>query len=194
MSMVQRIIESIRYRLCKWVKPEMIGFKHWNGAETPGLRISNMTHLSFPKHISFGKNTFIGHFNYIDGYKRVAIGEGVQITNHVSILTHSSHHALRLLGERYGTNSEHPVVRTGEVKIGDYTFVGANAVIMPGTTIGKGCIISAYTYVEGNVPDYTIMRGIPGIEQGKTTEIDTRLLSIYPELKSSYYLTGNEHI
>lgn len=48
-----------------------------------------------------------------------------------------------------------------KIKIGDDTFVGARASILPGTTIGKCCIIGACAVVKGNIPDYSIVVGNP---------------------------------
>lgn len=43
------------------------------------------------------------------------------------------------------------------VSIGDYSFIGAGAIILPGTTIGKYCIIGAGVVVKGHIEDYSIM-------------------------------------
>lgn len=47
------------------------------------------------------------------------------------------------------------------VKIGDNTFVGAGAIILPKTTIGNFCIIGAGAVVKGNIPDYSVVVGNP---------------------------------
>ena len=151
-------------------------------------RISNFSHLSNKENIWIGDHAFIGHFNYIDGYQKVHIGDGTQITNHISILTHSSHNAIRLYGDQYATSTELTEgIVSGEVYIGDYTFIGPNSTIMPGTSIGKGSIVSAHSYVEGQFPENSILRGQPAKVVGSTIDIDKSLLEEYPELKNSYY-------
>lgn len=47
------------------------------------------------------------------------------------------------------------------VSIGENSFIGAGAVILPGTKIGKLCIIGAGAVVKGNIPDYSIVVGNP---------------------------------
>ena len=47
------------------------------------------------------------------------------------------------------------------VSIGENSFIGAGAVILPGTKIGKFCIIGAGSVVKGNIPDYSIVVGNP---------------------------------
>ena len=156
------------------IKPEIIGYK-----DSENTGVSNMTHVSNKQNVSIGKNVFIGHFNYIDGYRKVVIEEGCQITNHVSIVTHSSHNTIRL---QY-LNKD----KSGEVYIGKNTYVGANAVIMPGSKIGKGCIVSAFSFVKGDFPDYSILRGQPARVIGSTKEIDAVFLEKYPEYLEFYY-------
>lgn len=47
------------------------------------------------------------------------------------------------------------------VKIGDQSYIYNNSVILPGTIIGKHCIIGANSVVRGNIPDYSIAVGNP---------------------------------
>lgn len=54
------------------------------------------------------------------------------------------------------------------VYIGDDTFVGAKVSILPGTTIGRCCIIGAGAVVSGVVEDYSIMAGNPARKIGDT--------------------------
>lgn len=49
-----------------------------------------------------------------------------------------------------------------ETNIGDGCFVGFGAVILPGTTLGKHCIVGANSVVKGEFPDYSVIVGSPG--------------------------------
>jgi acetyltransferase-like isoleucine patch superfamily enzyme len=187
MSLISRIKSKLIYILNSSIKPELIGFNTWNGVNTKNLRISNTSHLSNKANISLGEAVFIGHFNYLDGNQKLTIGQYVQITNYVSILTHSSHHSTRLLGDKFMEMHNHPSTIKDEVEIGEYSYIGAHSIIMPGTKIGKGCIISGFSYVSGDVPDYSIMRGTPAKLIGNTQELDAKLLEQYPDLKYTYY-------
>lgn len=189
MEFFDKIKNKIKYQFLRQIKPEMIGFSAGTDSKKAATRVSNMSHISNPANVQLGNNLFVGHFNYIDGFDKVTIGDGCQITNYVSILTHSSHNALRMYGEKYDLywNTKMKGLVYGPISIGDYTFVGPHSVIMPGTTIGKGCVIGAYSFVEGVIPDYSIIRGIPAKIVGDTREIDNTLLKEYPELKEFYY-------
>ncbi|HVY50048.1 MAG TPA: acyltransferase [Devosia sp.] len=54
----------------------------------------------------------------------------------------------------------------GGVKIGDDVWVGANAVLLDGTVIGKGAVIAAGAVVSGAVPPYEIWGGVPAKKIG----------------------------
>jgi acetyltransferase-like isoleucine patch superfamily enzyme len=47
------------------------------------------------------------------------------------------------------------------VSIGDECKIYNNVVILPGTIIGKHCTIGANSVVSGNIPDYSVVVGIP---------------------------------
>ena len=47
------------------------------------------------------------------------------------------------------------------VTIGDDVWVGANSVILPGTTIHNGAVIAAGSIVTKDVPEYAIVAGNP---------------------------------
>ncbi|MBL57426.1 MAG: acetyltransferase [Flavobacteriales bacterium] len=191
MGLLLRVKNKIKYLLNSSIKPEMIGYTNWNSEKRIGLRISNFSHLSNAREIILKDYVFIGHFNYLDGHSGLEIGEGVQVSNYVTIATHSSHNAIRMFGKKYGKLNKHDIIQKGKVEIGDYTYVGPHVVITPNTKIGKGCIISAFSFVKGDIPDYSIVRGIPGEIIGTTKDIDNEFLKKYPDLEESYYQSRN---
>ena len=52
-------------------------------------------------------------------------------------------------------------VSTQPVVIGDDVWIGANAVILPGVTIGRHCVVAAGAVVTKDVPDNTVVGGVP---------------------------------
>jgi len=144
-----------------------------------------MTHVSFKnENLKIGKNVFIGHFNYIDAFNaKLEIGDNVQITNYCQLLTHSTHNTLRFnLTNINDVNILKNINKIGELIIGENTYIGPHTVIMPNTKVGKNCIVSAYSFVHGDFPDFSIIRGIPAKIIGDTRKIDSDLLEKYPEL------------
>jgi acetyltransferase-like isoleucine patch superfamily enzyme len=51
--------------------------------------------------------------------------------------------------------------RNRPISIGEFSFVGRNCILMPGVSIGKGCVIGAGSVVRGVIPDYSIVIGNP---------------------------------
>lgn len=167
--------------------PEMIwGFTGPDGNHLSHVRISNTTSIDYKEKLVLGDHVFIGHYNRIDASNELVIEEGCQITNYSSILTHSSHVSIRLYGSEYSSHKNHIGYVIGKVSIGKYSFIGPHAVIMPGTTIGKGSIVSAYSYVKGNFPDFSIIAGNPAAVVGDTRKMDQHYLDQHPELTPYY--------
>ena len=52
-------------------------------------------------------------------------------------------------------------ISTKEVTIGNDVWIGANATILPGVTIGRHSVVAAGSVVTKDVPDYTVVGGVP---------------------------------
>lgn len=163
------------------------GYKRYDGVFLDRTRISDSTFIGGNEKFTIGNHVFIGHYNFIDASNGLIINDGCQITNFVSILTHSSHHAIRLYGYEYVNTPDPLAYNKAPVKIGAFTFVGPHTTIMPGTEIGKGSLVSAYSYVDGKFPDFSVISGNPAKVTGSTKDIDKKYFDEYPELKNFYH-------
>ncbi len=76
-----------------------------------------------------GEGCWIGAFTVIDGSGGLTIGRGVDVSCGAQIYTHST--ARRCVSAR-----AHPDVDRAPTAIGDHVFIGANAVILMGVTVG----------------------------------------------------------
>jgi len=190
---ILRLIKSIiKKNSTKKFGPRVLnGFYH-NGKFLKDVRISESTVLSFPENLELHENIFIGHYNFIEASNGISIEEGVQLTNYISILSHSSHISIRLYGKNYRKKKELIGYIKGNVRIGKYTFIGPHSTIMPDTIIGKGCLVSAYSYLKGDYPDFSIISGNPAIVVGTTKDLDIKYLEVYPELKEYYDEWANQ--
>lgn len=86
----------------------------------------------------------------------IEIGDDVQITEGVTILTHGYDWSVLkgLYGDVLGS--------CGKVKIGNNVFIGMHATILKGTTIGNNCIIGASSFLKGGCfPDNSVIVGNP---------------------------------
>lgn len=103
--------------------------------------------------IEFGVNN---HFNgaELQGQGGIKIGDNFHSAKGLVIL--SQNHNWK--GDELPY--DHTVIKK-KVIIGDNVWVGLNVIILPGVTIGEGCIIQAGSVVSKNVPDYAIAGGNP---------------------------------
>lgn len=56
---------------------------------------------------------------------------------------------------------DQPELRPNGITIGDDVLIGANAVILPATEIGRGAVIAAGSVVQGKIPEFAIAAGSP---------------------------------
>jgi acetyltransferase-like isoleucine patch superfamily enzyme len=54
----------------------------------------------------------------------------------------------------------------GGIVVGDDVWIGANCVLLDGTTIGNGCVIGAASLLRGTLPAYCLAHGTPAVVHG----------------------------
>ena len=119
----------------------------------PGLHVP--LNLEYGCNLVCGERVFINFGATILAQARVTLGNGVMVGPNCSLIT---------VG--------HPVndqeMRAGgweiakPIAIGDNTWLGANATVLPGITIGKNCVIGAGTLITTDIPDNSLVLGSPG--------------------------------
>ena len=157
----------------------------------PHTRISSASVIEHEDRLTLGDNVFIGAFNFIEASGGITIEEGVQITSHSAIVTHSSHRSQRLLGPAYTTwpvaaGGERPGWISGPIHIGAYSFIGPHCLIEANTRIGRGSLVCAGSFVRGEYPDFAILEGRPARVVGDSRRADERALERHPELQVLY--------
>lgn len=182
----RRLWRALFYRM---VFGERVG----DGLLLPHTRIAPSSCIEGEAGLRLADHVFIGQFNFIEASAGVSIAEGVQITNFVSIVSHSSHRAIRLLGRSYVTHrGEMPGYVKAPIRIGAYSFIGPHSLIEPGARIGRGAVVSAYSQVRGEVPDFAIVAGQPARQIGDVRAADARLLAEHPWLAAHYEAWAHE--
>lgn len=160
------------------LQPRMrYGMRSGDGSWRAHSRIGSVSEVVSPERLQLGDHVFIGQFNFIDASGGLAIGEGVQITNHVSLLSHSTHRALRIEREAFWGHRAPAGLLRAATSIGAWTFIGPHCTIAPGTRIGRGVLVRAHSYVGGEVPDFAIVQGQPARVVGDVRDGDRAWLA-----------------
>lgn len=118
----------------------------------------------------FEKNNVLYH--YPINHDKLQIGKFCSIACGAKFLFNSANHALSSLStypfpiffEEWGLEKEDVAEawdNKGDIIIGNDVWIGYEAVILAGVTIGDGAIIGARAVVTKDVPPYTIVGGVP---------------------------------
>lgn len=108
--------------------------------------------------IRIGDNTRI-YGSCIHASKSIFIGKNCLIAGNVNIIDRNGH-------ELCMDNPENRINTYGvskEIIIEDNVWIGANAIILPGSIIGEGSVIMANSIVKGKFPPKTLLGGVPAI-------------------------------
>jgi acetyltransferase-like isoleucine patch superfamily enzyme len=119
--------------------------------------------------IKIGDYCYIGEGTRIWSAKEIFIGHRVLIAHNVNIHDNISHpidSSLRHEHQKHIITKGHPTnnldLKERKIIIKDDAWIGFNASILKGTTIGKGAIIGACSVITKDVPDFAIVIGNPG--------------------------------
>ena len=103
------------------------------------------------KNIHVGKNVFINMGCKFQDQGGITIGDGTLIGHNVVLAT--LNHARSPLDR--GSMIPAPI------RIGKNVWIGSNATVLPGVTIGDGAIVAAGAVVTRDVPENTVVGGVP---------------------------------
>lgn len=133
--------------------------------------------------ISFGDDCSVNPYACISG--KVTCGNGVRIASLVSIV-----------GFNHGFDDpDIPIFQQKHeslgITIGDDVWIGANAVVLDGVTIGKGAVIAAGSVVVKDIPDMAIVAGVPARVIRRRGEKATGVTSRRGEAERALRALGN---
>ncbi len=117
------------------------------------VHIEKPIRIDYGSNIRLGSNVFINYNWTVLDCCSVTVGDNVFIGPNVSCYT--AHHPLDAK-----TRAEH-IGFAEPITIGNDVWIGGNAIILPGVTIGDGCVIGAGSVVTKDVPAGMIAVGNP---------------------------------
>ncbi len=128
-----------------------------------GMRIGRRSQVMGPVFVTgpgrwrelfeIGENTFITGPLRVDLAQRIVIGDRVNIGHAVTLLT--TDHEIGPSEQRCGFR------QTGHIIIESGVWIGANATILPGVTIGQSSVVAAGAVVTKDVAPNTLVGGVP---------------------------------
>ena len=84
----------------------------------------------------------------------ISIGNNVTLSGDIRLITHD--------GGVGVFRKEVPGINLfGRINIGDNTFIGVNAIILPSVTIGANSVVGAGSVVTKNIPEGSVVAGVP---------------------------------
>ena len=120
--------------------------------------------------LEIGHDTYVGMNAILNGYHdQLTIGSHVSIAQNVNIMVDS------------GPNASPPMqkifsMEKGPVTIGNHSWIGASAIIMPKVTLGKYCVVAANSYVNQSFPANSVIGGSPARLIRKLTDAEINIL------------------
>jgi len=128
----------------RWQRATSLGF----GAGT------SIYHLSYVYgDVSVGENTWIGPYTLLDGSGGLRIGSYCSISAGVHIYSHNT--------VKWAVSAGNAPYERDATEIGDCCFLGPHTVVAMGVTIAPHCVVGAHSFVNRDVPAYSIVAGTP---------------------------------
>lgn len=115
----------------------------------PGLRVK------FPWRLTVGAHCWLGEDAWIDNLASVTLGDRVVLSQGVYLCTGNHNY-------RDPSFS----LRAQPIELAHDVWVGARAVLAPGTVVGAGAVVGLAAVVSGAVPSRAVVRGNPGQVMG----------------------------
>ncbi len=126
------------------------------GVKGSNYRVSNQVRLvgdySF---LELGNQTEINPESFLLAKDKIIIGDNSTLAYQTTILTSANPN-----GPHNRLAKIYPKM-TAPVVIGHDSWIGARSTILPGITIGNYCVVAAGSVVTKDVPDYSVVAGVP---------------------------------
>jgi acetyltransferase-like isoleucine patch superfamily enzyme len=116
--------------------------------------------------LRIGAGSVIGNDLTVTCGSVVEVGEGVLMSARIALLDQLHDYDAWLAPQISGGSTEPPhfswaMTDARPVRIGSGTWLGIGVAVLPGVTIGMGCVVGANAVVTQDLPDYSIAVGVP---------------------------------
>ena len=148
-------------------------FDRWERAQNLGFgEGASIYHSSYVYgDVRVGRGTWIGPFTILEGTGGITIGDYCSISSGVQIYTHDS--------LNWALSGGRAAYDYGPVHIGDCCYIGSQTVISKNVSIGDHTVVGACSFVNRDIPAYSIAFGVPCKVVGKVVIEEKEIQLIY---------------
>lgn len=134
---------------------EELLFDRWERAKSLGFgQGTSIYHNSYVYgNVEVGEHTWIGPFTLLEGSGGLKIGSHCSISAGTQIYTHDSVH--------WALSGGQAPYKQAPVTIGDCCYIGSQTVIAKGVTIGDHVVVGASSFVNKDIPSFSVAAGVP---------------------------------
>jgi acetyltransferase-like isoleucine patch superfamily enzyme len=121
-----------------------------------GVALYRWRELRSGSRIVLEHGAIIGMWATLDGRNGITIGRNANLSTDVMLWT-----------AQHDPQSDTFGVKGGPIVVGDFAWISARTIVLPGVTIGRGAVVAAGSVVTKDVPAMTIVGGIPARQIGE---------------------------
>ena len=153
--MVQLLASLVPRMTFGWIRPLLY--------RLAGMRIGARTRFygrvdiegvgPIARNVTIGESCMFTTPLYLNASGEIRVGNHVVIGHHAMIITDD--HRMDSPDQRCGERYARPVV------VEDAVWIAARVTILPGVTLGRGCVVAAGALVTRDVPPHTLVAGVP---------------------------------
>jgi acetyltransferase-like isoleucine patch superfamily enzyme len=154
-ELYQRLRNEARERWNRDLPFDELLFDRWERARSLGFgenaSVYNSSYIYGD--VEVGPDTWIGPFTLLDGTGGLRIGRNCSISAGVQIYTHDT--------VKWAVSGGKAPYEHAAVEIGDCCHIGSQSVVTKGVTIGEHSVVGGCSFVNRDLPAYSIAVGIP---------------------------------
>jgi len=146
----EKLLREYRLLFVNWMFQRILGINgnvSWSVHYTS--KVTNPDRIFLGKLVK--KSFAVSGGCYIQAGNGIYIGDGTIFAPGIKLI--SADHDV--------SNQDRQWVQCDPIRIGNYCWIGANAVILPGVELGEGVIVGAGAVVTNSFPDHVIIAGVP---------------------------------
>ncbi len=142
---VYRVVQVIPFNIVRILCLRLLGAQVGGGCA-----INHGLQVRVPRRIAIGGDVFLAEDVILDGRGGLKIGTHTSINSRAQIWT-----------AQHDWSSPDFAFVSAPTDIGDYCWISANVIVLPGVTIGEGTVVAAGSVVTKSLEPWILAAGVP---------------------------------